>query len=144
MDDAVTAICHKHTALTADRTTVASFVGSWSDHVSDWTGKSSYPVLVLRYEDLLETPVDCFEQVVTHLGMTQDQQRLERAVEHSSFERLRQQEQAGGFVEVSTKSDQFFASGTAGQWRDALSAEQVKRVRQANKQLMKQYGYWRD
>ena len=142
--DTVTAICHKDNALAPDASSVASFLGSWSDHVASWTSKSSYPTLVLRYEDLLASPVDSFEKVVTHLNMTPDAQRLERAIQHSGFDELQRQEQAQGFVETSHKSKQFFVAGTKGQWRDQLSPELVKQVRQYNKKLMKQYGYWND
>jgi hypothetical protein len=139
---AVEHVSNRNTGLVPDGKTVAQFTGSWSDHVESWTNKSSYPVLVLRYEDLLASPVDSFEKVVTHLNMTVDQQRLERAIKHSGFEQVQQQEQAGGFNEAGKAA--FFGKGAAGQWRDELAPELVQKMRQAHKHVMKRYGYWRD
>ena len=138
---AVEQICHSDNANAPTDNTVVEFLGSWSDHVASWTSNSPYPVLVLRYEDLLEQPDTEFAKVVEHFGMTVELDRLKRAIDHASFDQLKQQEQQHGFVEASDKGAQFFSKGRAGQWRDELDPALVKHVRQANKKMMKQYGY---
>ena len=137
-------ICHTDNANAPTDRTVAEFLGSWSDHVASWTSKGSYPVLVLRYEDMLSQPETEFAKVVEHFGMTVDEARLRRAIDHASFDQLKQQEQKQGFIEASDKGAAFFGKGQAGQWRDELDLALVKQIRLANKRLMKQYGYWND
>jgi hypothetical protein len=137
-------ICHTDNANAPTDRTVAEFLGSWSDHVESWTGKSAYPVLVLRYEDMLSQPETEFAKVVEHFGMDVDEERLQRAIQHASFDQLKQQEQQHGFNEASDKGAAFFGKGRAGQWRDELDPVLVKQIRQANKRVMKQYGYWNE
>jgi hypothetical protein len=137
-------ICHPDNANAPTSSTVVEFLGSWSDHVVSWTSKSSYPVLVLRYEDLLSQPETEFTKVVEHFGMTVEPDRLRRAIQHASFDQLQKQEQQHGFIEASDKSTAFFGKGQAGQWRSELDRVLVKRIRQANKRVMKQYGYWNE
>lgn len=144
IEQAAEAVCHPDNAIGADANNTVQFLGSWTDHVSGWTSFAPYPVLVLRYEDMLTEPDTAFAKVVKHMGMDVDAERLERAIKHSSFDQLKQQEQASGFVERAPKDTAFFAKGQAGQWRDQLDPALVKKIRQANKRLMKQYGYWNE
>lgn len=141
---ATDAVCHIDNALAPDATNVVQFLGSWSDHVGSWISKSSYPVLVLRYEDLLSQPEKEFARVINHFGMNVEAGRLRRAIKHSSFDQLKAQEQKQGFIERAPKDKAFFAKGQAGAWRSELDPALVKRIRQSNKRLMKQYGYWND
>src|SRR6056297_2308117 len=97
-DEAVNAVSHPDNANPPDEETVTQFMGSWSDHVRSWTGKSDYPVLVLRYEDMLADPRTCFARLVQHLGMPLDVERLDRAILFSSFKELSEQEKKQGFV----------------------------------------------
>jgi hypothetical protein len=76
--------------------------------------------------------------------MTVDQERLERAIRHCSFDELRKQEEKSGFIEKSEHSDRFFSKGQAGHWRTELDPELARTIRQSNKRMMKQYGYWND
>ena len=143
-EQAAHAICHSDNALAPDASNVVQFLGSWSDHVASWNSKSRYPVLVLRYEDLLLQPEKEFARVIEHIGMTVEPRRLQRAIGHASFDQLQKQEKQQGFIERSPTDNAFFGKGQAGRWRDELDAALVKRIRQANKRLMKQYGYWND
>ncbi|GAB4287038.1 MAG: sulfotransferase domain-containing protein [Roseovarius sp.] len=127
-----------------DPTTVTQFLGSWSGHVKSWTAKSRYPVLVLRYEDMLEHPEEAFGAMVAHVGMPVDAARLRKAIRFSSFDELARQESAGGFVENSPKSPRFFNKGQSGQWRTELAPEIVARVRRDHERMMRKYGYLDD
>ena len=141
---ATDAVCHTDNALAPDSNNVVQFLGSWSDHVASWTGKSSYPVLVLRYEDMLQQPETEFAKLIEHVGATMSAERLQTSIQHSSFDQLKQQERQQGFIERAPKDKSFFTKGQAGVWRDELDPVLVKRIKQANKRLMKQYGYWND
>lgn len=143
-DLAAQQVCHSDNANAPTNRTVVEFLGSWSDHVESWTGKSSYPVLVLRYEDMLKQPNIEFAKVVEHFGMNVDDARLRRAIQHASFDQLKQQEQKQGFIEASGKGTAFFSKGQSGVWRDELDPALVKQIRQSNKRVMKQCGYWND
>jgi hypothetical protein len=121
--------------------TVYERMGTWSDHVKTWTAWKHSPLMVLRYEDMLADPLASLGGVARQLGITQDEERIRRAVEFSSFKTLQQQEARTGFVEKSVNSQRFFRSGRAGGWRDKLSAEQAAAIERDHGVQMRRFGY---
>ena len=140
-EEAVYTVSHPDNANPPDEETVTQFMGTWSDHVRSWTGKSDYPVLVLRYEDMLADPRTCFARLVQHLGMPLDVERLDRAILFSSFKELSEQEKTQGFVEKSAESERFFAKGQKDQWKTDLPARLVKKMKHGHRKVMKKFGY---
>ncbi len=143
IDDAVDALNRSDTANAPDANTVWQYLGSWSDHVKSWTQQDRFPVCILRYEDLLEDPHQHFGNALKLIGLPVEPERLDRAIEFSSFNELSRQESAGGFVEKSPNTERFFAKGRSEQWRDELTPEMVSSLRRSHKRLMKKYGYYR-
>lgn len=141
IDDAITAISHKDNANRPDDTTVWQFLGSWSDHVLSWTSKSTYPVCVLRYEDMLADPNASFAKVLEIIGIPIDDERLNRAIRHSSFDEVSRQEEKEGFAERSVSSDKFFSKGKSDAWKTELTEDQVDHIRSSHRNVMKLYGY---
>ena len=97
---------------------------------------------MLRYEDMLATPEQAFGRVAAFLGLRASAERLRRAIEHSSFEMLRRQEERRGFRERSLKSERFFREGRSGQWRERLSREQIDLLVAGCRAQMERFGYW--
>lgn len=143
-DETAEAIGRTEHTNNAEESTVIQFLGSWSEHVESWTEKAPYPVLAMRYEDMLENPQESFGKVVEHIGMPLDEARLDKAIRFSSFDELSKQEETGGFVESSPKNDRFFAKGQSGYWKTALAPEVAERVRKDHRKVMKKYGYLDD
>jgi len=125
----------------ADETTVTQFLGTWSEHVQSWSARAPYPVLTVRYEDMLAAPEQSFGAMLGHIGMPVDSARLEKAIRFSSFDEVSRQESEAGFVESSPKNDRFFARGQAGQWQTELDPKIAKRVRRDHRKVMKKFGY---
>ncbi|WP_371226912.1 sulfotransferase domain-containing protein [Roseovarius sp. 2305UL8-3] len=142
VEEAVKRIGNKDNGNAATTATTAEFLGNWSDHVDSWTASAPYPVLVLRYEDLLEDPEVHFAKIVEHIGMPLDDKRLKKAVKFSSFKELSKQEKKDGFVEKSEQAKSFFTKGTSGQWKDELNNDLVRRIRRDHRVVMKRYGYY--
>ena len=117
--------------------------GTWSAHVSSWL-EAELPVHVVRYEDMLADPAAAFGAIVRHAGLAWDQSRLERAIDHARFDRLRAQEQEEGFRERQPTAPSFFRSGTAGGWRTALTPAQVRSLVDAHAPVMERFGYLRE
>lgn len=121
--------------------TVHELMGSWSDHVRSWTRWKHTPLLVLRYEDMLADSLGQLGGVARKLGITQDEERIRRAVEFSSFKTLQAQEAETGFVEKSVNSQRFFRSGRAGGWRDVLTPAQAAAIEREHAVQMRRFGY---
>jgi aryl sulfotransferase len=114
---------------------------SWSRHVSSWLDQRSIPVHIMRYEDMCLRPIETFTAAVRFLGWAEDMDRVRRAVAFSSFEVLRQQEEARGFKERLPGAASFFRHGRTGAWRAHLTEEQVARVICAHGPAMRRLGY---
>lgn len=120
---------------------VYSVLGSWSEHVGSWTARRHPGLHVMRYEDMLDKPESTFGGVVSFLGLNPPRPRLLRAIERCRFEELRSREESQGFKERSDVAERFFRAGRAGQWRELLSEEQVKRIVDAHGPAMQRLGY---
>jgi hypothetical protein len=120
---------------------VYQIMGSWSENVASWTGKPNRSLFVMRYEDMLASPLEVFGELVAWLQLPRDPGRLRHAVELSSFERLKQQEDKSGFKEKPATAERFFREGRAGQWQSVLTRNQVRRILTDHRAQMQRFGY---
>ena len=117
------------------------YVASWSQHVSSWTADNEdIETTVVRYEDLLDDPHEEFSRVIKQTHFEYDSDRLSRAIERCSFDRLRAAEDEDGFKEK-RGGDHFFRVGKSGQWRDRLTPGQIHRIEEQHCELMMAMGY---
>lgn len=121
---------------------LCSYLGTWSEHVASWASRED--TLVIRYEDLLATPTEVFMGLLAHIGIGIDENRVRQAVGAVSFDRLREMEGRGRFIETPEGVDSFFHRGQAGQWREALTAEQTARIEADHGDWMSRMGYLDD
>jgi len=127
------------TPITAKQ--VYEVYGSWSQHVTSWTRKPHPAIYVMRYEDMLAEPQKTFGALARHLLFTPSESELADAIDRSSFERLREQEEKAGFKERPEKAERFFREGRAEQWKDVLTPAQVQRIVDAHGEQMRRFGY---
>lgn len=120
---------------------VHQFLGTWSDHVRSWIRARGFKVHTVRYEDMLAEPERTFGGVVKYLAIGEDDERLAKAIDFSSFDQLRSQEARTGFVENSDKQDRFFRTGKAGVWREQLDPALADRIASDHQRIMRQFGY---
>jgi hypothetical protein len=124
-----------------DEASVSEVFSTWSAHVTSWVDSPIKP-FVLRYEDMLERPLDAFTAFAHHASMPATPEQIERAIEFSSFSRLQGQENADGFDHrLSQLGRTFFRVGKAGQWRDTLSPAQIDRIVAEHGAVMQRFGY---
>jgi hypothetical protein len=116
--------------------------GSWSQNVASWTGRKAPNLHVMRYEDMLASPMRSFGRVASFLGLNVSPERLERAVDRSAFTVLKEQEDRQGFRERSLKAERFFRRGRVGQWRTELEERHVTALVDAHEEQMRRFGYW--
>lgn len=101
---------------------------SWSGHVESWTVKLPFPVLVIRYEDMLADTKNTFMNAVEFMNINVTAEQVEQAIDGTKFEKLQQQEAKAGFMEKNAKSKSFFRKGVAGGWENELTAEQAREI----------------
>jgi hypothetical protein len=117
---------------------------TWSHHVSSWVEAPHMRVHVVRYEDLKLDPEATFGTAVSFAGLPDDAERVRRAVQFSSFDELRQQEEKNGFREKISGAKAFFRKGEIGSWREALTPAQAQRVIADHGAVMRRFGYLDD
>jgi hypothetical protein len=63
--------------------------GTWPGHAKSWLENGSFPVHLVRFEDLKADTPGRFMEVVRFLGIDADQTRVREAASRSSFEAMR-------------------------------------------------------
>lgn len=118
---------------------------TWSQHVLSWVDAPGLSIITVRYEDLLENPYHTFGIIIRFLFGVVDDIRLNRAILHTDFKALRNQEEFYGFRErLAFSSDFFFRRGRSGSWKAELTSEQVKRVVANHRDVMRRFDYLDD
>lgn len=141
VEDGVRAVCFPELQIEPKAGHVRQHIGDWSSHVRSWLEAPGLARLVVRYEDLLASPQGTFGRIADFLKLPKDRQRLKRAIRHSSFRVLAEQEARKGFVERPRNAVRFFRCGRAGAFRDELSDDQVAVVVAAHCEQMRAHGY---
>jgi hypothetical protein len=130
VDAAIGRMANPQTAHRGD-TGIIEFIGRWDDHIRTWTEAKGLPLHLMRYEDMVADPAAAYRGLFAFLKVPVDEAQFARTLELTSFEALRKQEQERGVRERPAQMAQFFARGTAGGWREELSAKQVRLLREA-------------
>jgi hypothetical protein len=121
----------------------ASRFSSWREHVEgacEFASKFPNRILMLQYEEMLKNPSAGAASISVFLELACDDQVIARAVEASSFDRLRKLEQQFGGENLA-KPVPFFRHGGSGQWREHFSAELYRRYYDENGATLVRLGY---
>ena len=113
---------------------------TWSDHARSWLASPIQPLLV-RFEDMLDTPANSLERVARHLRWNPSASAIAGAVEATRFDALQAQEERHGFRERTRAEVPFFRRGLAGGWRDSLTPAQRQRIEASHGEAMAMFGY---
>jgi hypothetical protein len=114
---------------------------NWSEHYTSWTTKPNFPVYVLRYEDMLEDTFRVFKDIVQKIGLKYSDEAIQMAIDATSFEKLKKQEEENGFREKNPDSPRFFNNGTSGTWKGKLTQVQIDKIVESQGEVMRKLGY---
>ena len=121
---------------------VRQFTGTWANHVHSWVDQQQIPVLLLRYEDLLNEAQAQFSRLACFLDLPAEPELIAEAVVKSNFETLRaKEEREGGFHERPNGCERFFRNGRSGEGRLTLTSDQFARLTGAFAVSLKHFGY---
>lgn len=121
---------------------------SWRMNVLSWLTDPKFPVLRVRYEDLLSDTAAAFTAILEFYGIEVDQIKVVRAVELTSFDRMQKAEKDHGFNDNLPQEERpekgeacpFFRSGTSGQWKQSLTEELADEVYQEYRDIESIWG----
>ncbi len=124
-------------------------IGNWADHVTSWvsTRRDHEGFLLVRYEDVMTNTERELERLARFSAIEGTPEKLRRAAELSSAERMRRLESSEGgkwLLTRYTKQDKSFVRrASTGEWSQILSAESVALIEGAWGKVMESLGYQR-
>lgn len=116
-------------------------LNTWSNHYKSWVEQHDIPVLVVKYEDLLDNPQKKFSEILNFIGVKVHKEKLIDAIQFSSFENLKKQEQQFGFEEKSVFSTIFFHTGKSGYFKNILNVNQINTIFSNHNEIIYKLGY---
>lgn len=144
LEDAISLLLESHATPGGDYgRSIPEHWGSWAEHTRSWLdGREPFPVLRIRYEDLKRSPSSTLRTIAAFAGRGEiGDETLEKAIEASSFDRLRSQEVRRGFPERPSDSRRFFRSGRLGEGWEVLDTSQRERILSHCRPEMSRLGY---
>jgi hypothetical protein len=129
-------------------------MGSWEQNVRSWLGGGlPFPVVRIRYEDMIEDPQGACRSMARLLRPESSAADIEGAVQNSSFSRMRDIERADirgkrvgifykPYLQASIDSgNRFMRRGLAGDGMARLNPQQRARLRDVFGALLQEMGY---
>lgn len=114
----------------------------WCEHVRGATEgvERAEDAYVLRYEDLYASPERELEELFSWLELPISADRVERAVQETRIDRLREGDAEAPW-DLKDEPEGFFRKGGAGNWQTDLVPSQVAVVEYVCQDLMEDFGY---
>jgi Sulfotransferase domain len=100
--------------------------GGWSEHALSWADRPEAQTVVVRYEELCDSPQPKVEEALSQLGL---KPRASMGGQVPDFEELR------------AKSPDFFRKGKVGQWREEMSPSLQELFLRVHGPVMKRFDY---
>ena len=127
---------------------------SWSTNIKSWIENKRFPVLVIKYEDLMDQTFVTFKKVIDFINnITQNKvsfnkERAKNSIKNTSFRNLQKLEKEHGFAEAlkekgSEKKIKFFNLGQENNYKKLLPADLINEMNKYYKKELIQFNYER-
>ncbi len=104
------------------------FPSTWSSHVDAWLENPfKSEIIFLKYEDLLKNPNKEIKKIVDFADLDADDALINRAIERTSFNRMKKREKKGGWDANRNwpKGKTFIRKGKSGSYKEELSEDAI-------------------
>ena len=129
---------------------ISSVLGNWSEHYKSWSNITFAPILIIKYEDLINDTENEFKKILNFLNKFRktkiDKQKITNSVKNCSFEKLAEMEKKEGFFESAIskknlKKLNFFYLGKKNNWKKLLNPKIEQKIRKSFQKEMEELGY---
>ena len=129
---------------------IVTILGSWSDHLKSWRNLNFAPILIVRYEDLINDIKKTFMSILNFLSNLMeikiDEKKIINTINSCRFDALSYKEKKEGFIESiahkeSKKKLKFFNLGKKNDWKNLLDPKIEEQIRFKFNKEMKELGY---
>ena len=124
-----------------------TIVSSWRFHYNSWKSITSFKskYILIKYENLLNNPIDEFTKIAEFIKeiapIKFNEKNILKAIENTSFENLKKQEESRGFKEAPKNNNKFFHLGPKNNWKDLLDKSIKDEIEVSFRNEMKDLGY---
>ena len=128
------------------------FLMSWSLNQKSWIENKKFPVLLIKYEDLVGETFFVFKNIIQFVNKLMNNKqafnkdKAVNAIKNTSFEKLQNLEKQYGFSEAVTKKGtkeklKFFNLGKANNYQNILSKNLINKMNKEYKKELEKYNY---
>ena len=129
------------------------FISSWSLNYKSWKVQKKVPTKFIRYEDLSEKTFSLFKEIIQFINKITnnnekiDLSKLKKALNSTTFEKLKEKEKTDGFSEaIPSKKDKnkkipFFNLGPKNNWKNLLDDDLKLKLNNLFKKDLKDLSY---
>ena len=127
-------------------------VWSWSINQKTWVENNLFPVLIIKYEDLLNETYNTFRKVIEFINKisnsskTFNKSKGKNSIKNTSFEKLQRMENDHGFAEAMNKKGtnkkiKFFNLGQKNNYKNLLSQDLIIKMNEFYKAELIKFNY---
>ena len=127
-------------------------VWSWSINQKTWVENNLFPVLVIKYEDLLNETYNTFRKVIEFINKISNSSKTfnksigKNSIKNTSFEKLQRMENDHGFAEAMNKKGtnkkiKFFNLGQKNNYKNLLSQDLIIKMNEFYKEELIKFNY---
>ncbi len=127
-------------------------VWSWSINQKTWVKNNLFPVLVIKYEDLLKETYNTFRKVIEFINKISNSSKTfnksigKNSIKNTSFEKLQRMENDHGFAEAMNKKGtnkkiKFFNLGQKNNYKNLLSQDFIIKMNEFYKEELIKFNY---
>ncbi len=119
-------------------------INEWCYHIEGWFEKT-YPyqlINFIRYEDLKSDPKSVLDRIYTLLGYKLSDDIYDYAIQNSSFDEMRKDEEYYSEGNLTLSPDvRFLRKGVAGGYKAALTEDDIQFINRKSQRWLKIFGY---
>ena len=127
-------------------------VWSWSINQKTWVENNLFPVLVIKYEDLLKETYNTLRKVIEFINKISNSSKIfnkskgKNSIKNTSFEKLQRMENDHGFAEAMNKKGtnkkiKFFNLGQKNNYKNLLSQDLIIKMNEFYKEELIKFNY---
>jgi len=127
-------------------------IWSWSINQKTWVKNNLFPVLVIKYEDLLNETYNTFRKVIEFINKISNSSKTfnksigKNSIKNTSFEKLQRMENDHGFAEAMNKKGtnkkiKFFNLGQKNNYKNLLSQDLIIKMNEFYKEELIKFNY---
>jgi hypothetical protein len=119
--------------------------GAWHDNIHSWLDSplaQNGNLLVVKFEDLRQSPHRVLTKVLTFLGVKGDPGLIQRAIDNNTLQKMRAKEDSSRTVFTGQgENGRFIRSGSVGGWRQTLTEAQIELIERHAGSALVRLGY---